>query len=290
MTSTISAPSSLIMGPPGSGKTSAIATYGKAGIETFVLFTEPRGEESLLDAIRRVGAPLEKFHWHTITTPPAGWKALTEMAKTVRVMDYVSLSTLKSGIEKQSMKQLEDLLTSIADFPCDRTGKRYGDVTTWGPDKAFVVDSMTGLNELALLTTVGYKPTAHEGEWGVAMNLEKELIHKLTSDCTCFLTFTAHIDREPDLITGGSRIMVSMLGRKLAPKIPAKFSEVVRSVKTVDGFFWSTLDNEADLKNRSFPLAARFAQDFGILVRAFREREAQVNAGTAAPAPSKTII
>ena len=275
---TIAAPSSLIMGPPGSGKTSSIATYGKAGIETFVLFTEPRGEESLLDSIKRNGAPLEKFHWHTITTPPAGWKALNEMAKMVRVMDYGSLSTLKSGIEKQGMKQLEDLLISISDFPCARTGKKYGDVTSWGPDRAFVIDSMTGINELALLTTIGYKPTAHEGEWGVAMNLEKELIHKLTSDCVCFFTMTAHIDREQDLITGGTRIMPAMLGRKLAPRIPAKFSEVVRSVKTTDGFHWSTLDNEADLKNRSFPLSPKFAQDFGILVRAYKEREAQVQA------------
>ena len=276
MPNELAAPSSLIMGPPGSGKTSSLATYGKAGIETFVLFTEPRGEESLLDSIKRIGAPLEKFHWHTITTPPAGWTALKMMAKTVRVMGYDDLSKLKTGIEKMSMTQLEDMLDSIADFPCDRTGQKYGDITQWEDDRAFILDSMTGLNELALLTTIGYKPTAHEGEWGVAMNLEKELVHKLTSDCKCFLTFTAHIDREMDPITGGSRVMVGMLGRKLAPKIPAKFSEVVLTSKRTDGFWWSTVDNTADLKNRSLPSRPNLQQDFGQLVSAHKARKASV--------------
>ena len=238
------APSSLIMGPPGSGKTSSLATYGKSGIETFVLFTEPRGEESLLDSI------------------------------TVRVMDYESISKLKSGVEKASMVQFEELLTSIEDFPDDKTQKTFGDVTSWDDSRAFVIDSMSGLNELAWLTTVGYKPTAHEGEWGMAMNLEKELIHKLTSDCRCYFTMTSHIDREADLITGSSRIMAAMLGRKLAPKIPAKFSEVILTRKSTDGFWWSTVDNAADLKNRSLPSSPNLKQDFGLLVSAHTERKA----------------
>lgn len=271
-----SAPASLIIGPAGAGKTSALATYGAAGIETFVLFTEARGEESLLDSIRRIKAPLELFHWHTVTSPPAGWVALRKMATTIRVMDFESISKLKSGVEKTSMVQFEAMLDCIADFPDDRTGKKFGDVTTWDDSRAFCMDSLTGLNELAWLTTVGYKPTAHEGEWGMAMNLEEALIHKLTSDCQCFFTLTGHIDREPDPITGSSRVMPAALGRKLAPKLARKFGEVVRARRSSDGFWWSTTDNEADLKNRSLPISNTIPPDFGALVKAHKERKAQL--------------
>ena len=270
------APSSLIIGPAGAGKTSSLATYGLAGIETFVLFTEPRGEESLLDAIKRLKAPLELFHWHTVTSPPAGWASLKKMVATVRVMDFESISKLKSGIEKTSMRQLEDLLDSIETFPDDRTGQKFGDVTTWDDRRAFCLDSLTGLNELAWLTTVGYKPTAHEGEWGMAMNMEEQLIHKLASDCQCYFTLTGHIDREPDPITGASRVMPSALGRKLAPKLARKFGEVVRARRSTDGFWWATSDTEADLKNRSLPVSAQLHPSFGQIVAAHKERKNQL--------------
>lgn len=272
----ISAPSSLIIGPAGAGKTSSLATYGLADVETFVLFTEPRGEESLLDSIKRLKAPLELFHWHTVTSPPAGWDALRKMVTTVRVMDYESISKLKSGIEKTGMKQLEELLDAIANFPCDRTGKKYGDVTTWDDRRAFCIDSLTGLNELAWLTTVGYKPTAHEGEWGMAMNMEEQLIHKLTCDCACYFTLTGHIDREPDPITGSSRVMPAALGRKLAPKLARKFGEVVRARRSSDGFWWATTDSEADLKNRSLPVATQLSPSFEQIVKAHKDRKTQL--------------
>jgi AAA domain len=270
------APSSLIIGPAGAGKTSAIATYGAAGIETFVLFTEPKGHESLLDSIARIKAPLEKFHWTTITAPPAGWTALKQMATTIRVMGYEDIAKLKQGIQKTDMKQLEALLDVLANFPDERTGQTFGDVTTWDDRRAFVLDSLSGLNLLAWLTTVGYKPTAHEGEWGMAMNLEEQIIHKLTSDCKCYFTLIGHIDREPDPITGASRVMTSALGRKLAPKLQRMFGDVVRARRTTNGFFWSTVDNEADLKNRSLPVSGEILPDFKQIVDAHARRKSQL--------------
>jgi hypothetical protein len=270
------APTSLIIGPAGSGKTSSLATYGLAGIETFVLFTEPRGVESLLDSITRLKAPLELFHWHTVTAPPAGWDALTKMATTIRAMSYEDVAKLKQGVEKIKMTQLEELLRTLANFHCDRTNKDFGDVTSWTDSRALCVDSLSGLNDLAWLTTVGYKPTAHEGEWGMAMNLEKQLISKLTADCQCYFTLTGHIDREPDLITGASRVTAAALGRKLAPQLTKMFGEVVRTSRRPTGFFWSTLDTEADLKNRSLPVASDLSPDFSVIVSAHKGRKKQL--------------
>lgn len=270
------------MGPAGSGKTSAIATYAKAGIEVFVLFTESGGTESLLDAIRRLGLPTSLFHWYTVTSPPAGWNALKQMNTLVRNLSYEDLAKLKQGIEKGSMKQLEQLLFALEDFPDERTGKKFGDVTTWDDRRALVIDSLTGLNEIVWLTTVGYKPTAHEGEWGTAMNLEGELIHKLCSDCKCYFTLTAHIDREPDLITGRQIVTAAALGRKLAPKLTRKFGDVVRSRRTPQGFFWATADDEADLKNRSLPISTALIPTFEPIVASHEGRKKLLAAEEAA--------
>ena len=59
----IGAPSVLIEGSPGSGKTTSIVTLLKAGIETFVIITEANGLDSLLDAVERTDAPIDKLHW-----------------------------------------------------------------------------------------------------------------------------------------------------------------------------------------------------------------------------------
>jgi hypothetical protein len=276
----IEAPSSLLMGPAGAGKTSSLATYAKAGIETFVLFTEPRGVDSLLDSAKRIGAPLEKLHWHTITAPPVGWGALKQMALTVRSMSYEDISKLKQGIEKSKMTQLEMLLGQIENFTCERTGQKYGDVTTWDDRRAFVMDSMSGLNQLAMLCTIGYKPTAHEGEWGMAMNLEEQLMHKLTSDCKCYFTLITHIDREPDPITGASRVMPSALGRKLAPKLNKMFGDIVRARRTTDGFWWATVDSEADLKNRALPVSPQIVPSFEAFVLSHDARKKLLAAGS----------
>ena len=36
------------------------------------------------------------------------------------------------------------------DFTCDRCGESFGDVSTWNTDRAIVVDSLSGLNIMAM--------------------------------------------------------------------------------------------------------------------------------------------
>jgi hypothetical protein len=82
-----------------------------------------------------------------------------------------------------------------------------------------------------------------------------------------------------------AKITVSTLGRKLAPKIPRFFSEVIRARKDGAGkFFWSTQDSEADLKNRALPSGANIAQDFAPVIEAYRRREKLAAKGDAANA------
>jgi AAA domain len=270
----LQAPHCLLMGPAGSGKTTSIATFAKKGIECFVIVTEPTGVDSLYDAWEREKLDLDLLHYCVVPPASPGWGALKELGVKINNMSYKDLSELKSGIGKEQMKQYPKLLANMENFHDERTGRDYGDVTSWGSDRALVVDSLSGLSLITMQYTVGFKPSPHQGEWGIAMSATETLLLKLSSDCKCFFTLTSHSEKEPDEITGIAKIAVSTLGRKLAPKIPRFFSEVIRARKDAAGkFFWSTQDSEADLKNRALPSNNNLPQDFGPIVEAHRRRE-----------------
>lgn len=291
----IQPPATLLMGPSGGGKTSALTTYIPAGIETFVVVTEPGGAESLLDFCETNRYDVDKLHWTTAMPITQGWKGLEEMVKKISLLDYESLAKIKSGIGKEDTRPAAmKLLNAIANFKCERTGKEYGDMTQWGPERAFCVDSLSGLSQIAWALTVGHKPTAHQGEWSIAMNFINDLIMKISTDRKCFLTVTAHVEKEMNELTGVNQVMVSTLGRKLAPKIPRFFSEVVYAKRTVKGtepdFFWSTVDVNAELKNRSLLLSDHLPPNFGPIVKRYHERLKARGNGAVAPAPQPSAV
>jgi hypothetical protein len=271
------------MGPPGSGKTDSTLTLVEAGIETFVLVTEPTGTDSLIDSAKRRKLSLDKLHWRVIPPAAPGWKALGDALSTTKSMSYEDISKIKQGIGKREMHQLEDFVQSLQSFVCERTRKDFGDVTSWDDSRALVLDSLSGLSLFVMHHTVGFKSSPHQGEWGIAMSLLEQLLLKLSSDCRCFFVLIAHTEREPDEIAGSSRITVSTLGRKLAPKIPRYFSEFVLARRTAQKFTWSTAANDSDLKSRALPVSNELEPTFVPVVEAHRRRKAEI-ASTAASA------
>jgi hypothetical protein len=283
----LQAPHSLLMGPTGAGKTTGLATYMKAGVELFAIITEPTGVDSLLDAVKLYGVDINLLHWATVPPTSADWGAFSEMVSKINTLSYKDLSELKSGIGKEKMKQFPKLLGNMQNFKCERTGKEFGDVTTWDASRALAVDSLSGLSLITLQTTVGFKPSPHQGEWGIAMSATEQLLLKLSSDCQCYFNLTAHIEKEPDEISGTNKVGVSTLGKKLAPKIPRFFSEVIRARKEQGkngaAFKWSTLDSECDLKNRALPASNDLAPSFEPIVQAFRARVEAAKGQAATP-------
>jgi hypothetical protein len=81
-----------------------------------------------------------------------------------------------------------------------------------------------------------------------------------------------------DEITGVMRVMTSTLGRKLAPKIPRFFSEVVYAQRTNSDpkFRWSTIDSSADLKNRVLPVSNVLQPSFVQIIEGHRKRLALI--------------
>lgn len=268
----------LLIGPPGAGKTWCLPTLIEAGLELFVIITDPGGEEALLDSMDAHDLPLDNLHWKYISSASPSWDTLYKMGGKINTMTYEAITKIKTGIEKQDYQQYMQLIAQLFDFECDRTGETYGAVDSWGPDRALAIDTLSGVNTMSMDMMIGAKPAAHQGEWGVAMNAEEKLIKKLCADLKCFFILNAHIEREPDEIAGQTQIMVSCLGRRLAPKLPKDFSDVVLSYREGKEFFWSTVAPNVDLKARTLPLENKLQPSFGQVVEAWRKRVALTEA------------
>jgi len=275
----INAPAVLDLGGVGSGKSYALATLAKAGLEVFVIVTEPNGLESILDAFEKEKQPIEKLHWATITPARAKYDDLLAQAKLVSAADQKFLSDQKPTGNRGKSKWI-DFITCCANFVDERTGKSFGSIDSLGPDCAVVFDSLSGINIMAMDLVIGDKVSANPGEWGIAMKTVEKFIYTTTSSLKATLVITAHMEKELNELTGANQIMVSTLGKKLAPTIPRFFSEVIMSYREGDKFFWSTSAMNVDLKNRALPVSPKIDPDYGPIIRRYRERLAFAQSAT----------
>lgn len=272
-------PSVLLMGVSGSGKTYSLSTLIESGLEVFLVATEPHGLETMIDVMLWKKLPLEKLHYKYIGPARPGFSEMVNLANKVAVMDQKSLSDMRATARSDA--SWIELCKTLVDFKDERDGKSYGDVTKFGPDRALVIDSLSGLSSMAMDVTIGDKVTANPGEWGIAMRMLDKFLLTCTSDLRCFFVLTAHIEREEDPITGASKTMASTLGKKLAPQIPKFFSEVILAESDSDAdrrvHRWSTNTSNVVLKNRSLPISSKLEPSFRPVVEAYKRRLALVS-------------
>lgn len=260
----IPGPKVMLVGGTGSGKTHSIRTLVNAGLEVFCLFTEP-GMEVLADI------PSDKLHWHYIPATTASWADMLDSAQKINTLSFKALAEMPD-INKRKYTEFLNLISALADFPDDRTGQKFGPVDSWGLGRAFVFDSMSGLNIMAMNMVAGSKPVKSMADWGVAMDNLERLITKLTVDVRCPVVMIAHQEREADEVTGGTSIMVSTLGKKLAPKIPRFFSDVIHVKRDGTKFTWSTTTLNTDLKARNLPIADNQEPSFAPIIENWRKK------------------
>lgn len=274
----------MLMGPAGTGKTHAIGTLVDTGIEVFYLALE-NGLESLLGYYADNGKPVpQNLHWHVLKGPDAGFGELEATAKQINTMSFEMLTKLQDS-NRGKYNQFIGLLSALNNFHDDRTKKTFGAVNTWGSDKALVIDGMTGLGRCALSLVVGGKPVRSMADWGIAQDQVEKVIQKLCDACPCHFVLLAHVERETDQVLGGTKIMLATLGKALAPKIPAMFSDVILSVRQGDKWTWDTANPMADTKTRNLPVSVNIPPTFATIITKWRARR---DAG-AAVSPSKTI-
>ena len=263
----------LLEGPSGTGKTYDIATLVEADpkLEVFVLALET-GLESLFGYWRDRGKEIPpNLHWHQITPAQASFLDMLEDAKKVNMLTYEGLTKMVDP-NRGKHDSFIKLLTALNDFPDDRTGQKFGAVNTWGTNRALVIDGMTGISSFAMQNVIGGKVVRSQSDWGVAQNLVENLLRKLCDGCRCHFILISHVERETDPVLGGSKITTATLGKALAPKIPAMFSDVILTVREGTKWSWDTSNPLADLKTRNLPFAAGQAPDFKPILEKWKSR------------------
>ena len=260
----------MLMGASGTGKTHAIGTLVDTGIDVFY-FAYESGSESLIGYWTDNGKPVPaNLRICTVKAPSASF---SEMADSVSYVSKLSYESLKKQTDPNRGKynQLENFLRSFNNAT-DDNGKTYGDIMSWGPDKALVIDGLTGLCDSAMKACIGGKFDKDQKDWGLAQNMVEGILRKITSESKCHFVLISHIERETDPNGGGLKLMASALGKALAPKLPAMFSDVVLTKRVGREWFWDTEDPTADLKTRSLPISAKIPPTFKQIIDKWKSR------------------
>lgn len=251
----------LLMGPSGTGKTHSIGTLVDLGVEVFYLALEA-GMESLLGYWTDRGLEIPKnLHWHKVAAPTASFTDMIANAKNINMLNLDSLAKM-SDPNKSKHNQFISLLEALNNFPDDRTGEKYGAVNSWDQSRFLVVDGATGISQCAMALVVGGKAVRNQSDWGIAQDQVEKLVRMLCDNCACHFVMLAHVERETDAVLGGIKLMVSTLGKALAPKFPAMFSDVILTARSADKWTWDTASTQADVKTRNLPIRSDLQPNF----------------------------
>lgn len=267
----------LEIGDPGSGKTTSLTTFLEADIPLFAIGTDPGFEESLIDAARAKGLPIKNLRYMYVPPAVGSFAAHKEVARQVNMMGYADLATMKNGITPLEFKQWLQLYESCENFIDDRSGKEYGPIDAFPNNVAVAVDSLTGLNKMAMQNFVGGKPMLHEGEWMVVQNTEESFINLCCSNLKCFFVLTAHVQKNYNELTGVPEFSTDATGKKLGPRLPYMFSDFVVAEKHGKDFRWSTDVPGYNLKNRALPISNNLEPSFVQIVEVWRKRNEMIN-------------
>lgn len=270
----------LLIGDSGEGKTDSLTTFLEAGIQPFVIFTET-GMSILQKSCIRRGLDFTKIHHTYVSQAAQNWNAMIAMAKNTNMLSYDALTKVIDANRMQH-QQLVKVLQACNNFVCDRTKQSFGDVSSWSTDRVLIIDSMSGLNEMAMSLVVGERPTRGPQDWQVAQNHLKTIFKKLLTDLQCHVVITGHLEREKNDVTGEILVMASSLGKKLAPDLPKNFDDVILAEKNAGKFKWSTLKSGYVLKNRFAPLSDNIPPTFAPLIE-----EWKANGGVIIPTETK---
>jgi hypothetical protein len=270
----------LLEGPTGTGKTHAVGTLVDYSpqLEVYFLALES-GMESLIGYFTDRGKPIPpNLHWHRLGQPEGGFAALAKGAEEIGSVTQESLHK-KQDFERHKKNNYFKFLTILSNFTDQRTGQTFGPVDSWGPNRAIVIDGLTGMGNLAMSMVVGNKPVRSQADWGIAQDQVEKPLRILADGCPCHFILISHVEREVDQVMGGIKVTVSSLGRALPPKIPPMFSDVILSVRTGTVWTWSTANALCDLKTRNLPVAENIVPDFKQILDKWTSRGGRLTAG-----------
>lgn len=262
----------LLNGDSGAGKTYSIRTWIAAGVTPYIIFMDQQGLETMGD----VPGMGEKWFYRLLKPGLSGWDTQASLARDINAMQFEGLAN-KRGIDKAKHAQWLDLIACSANFT-DEQGRTHGDVTTWGTDRVFVNDGLTGLSDMAMGVVLGAQPVRSPADYGVAMNLIDTYLAMCCHGMRCHYLLIAHPELEADEIAGQKRVMVATLGRKLAPTLPRYFSDVILAKRSAKKFYWSTDEPSYVLKAKNLQISNEIQPSFAGVVEAWRKRGGVIQA------------
>lgn len=275
----LNAPSVLLEGESGTGKTYSLRTIMESGMNLFYVGTENKFQK-LADFPCEAQGSQGGFHYIHIPPGAEGWKQLKIAAQKITNSSYDDLTKMGAHAfgGKGGYPQMVELLEKCMNFKCERCGEDFGALNDLDPTaNAVAIDSLTGVSMMSLTMMSGGKPTRHQGEWGIAMDNVERFILQATSNFGPLFILIAHIERETDEITGREKVMASTLGRKLAPRLPRFFDEVVLAIRDGAAFKWSNATTGVALRAGDLPLSTELKPTFAPIIDLIRKRNARTH-------------
>lgn len=254
----------LLYGGSGTGKTFSIQTLLDAGLEVFILFTEPG-----MATLRDVKNP--KLHWHYVKPVPFNIDNFTAMLKNVNTMSFENLSKMQDP-NKTSHQQMIQISNMMANFIDEKTGESFGSLDKWDTSRVFVVDSISGVVAAAQGLVCGSRPTVAQNDYGTIMNTIEKFLNMICLGVRTNVVILAHEEREIDEVNGGTKVMAASIGKKLSPKLGRFFDDVLLAERNLRGEFkWLTSKPNYELKSRHLPLSGEQAPSFVPLVQSWKK-------------------
>ena len=263
----------LNFGPIGSGKSRAVRTLLREWPDERGTWHKGVGKEVMLLALE---AGAEASHdgctcemgFHRKTLLPAGdnWEATREFVEKLGKLDSVEdMARIKIPLEvRHAYQQYLDLYDIRADFTCEVCNEAFGDVRSWGEDRVFVNDGLSGLTQIATHYVNGPRPFLALALYQPVMGLIRSYIHECVGLPNASYILIAHWDREINEVTREKTITIDTIGQKLAPRILKEFDEIMIS-RHEEGrkFWWSTIEDGVELKCRRLPYSASIQPNYG---------------------------
>lgn len=243
----------LLLGPIGTGKSSALRTIPPTGKTLLVLATEP-GIDSIMGPQSKLGDLHAGGHAHWTSVLPARveFDVLERLALATNRLDQKGLAN-SPRLNPQAYTQWIDLYTTLSNFKCAGCGEVFGPVDKLDDSFVLAIDGLSGMSIMGLDLVAGGRAVLDKPHYGIAQQNMMALMRKLTGDLRCSFVLLAHAERRTNELTGASHLTVSAIGQAIANDILKPFDEVIYTTRRADKFFWSTTEPGVDLKTRLLP-------------------------------------
>src|SRR6266446_3275310 len=157
----------LLMGEINTGKTRSLITLlpeyideqdivrNGAALTPFCISLEPGIEATLnRNLCPHMG---ESIHYHYLPPRAASWSDVRGFAKLANTLDVENLIKINDPRRNQYTEFL-DLFSICNNFTCQGCQGEFGDISEWGPERAIIIDSLTGLTTIARTNMCGSSP------------------------------------------------------------------------------------------------------------------------------------